>query len=147
MFQNKRGEVMQIVSVYGEKPVRPKLDCGSESMTQQHFKRECDINYILRGYNRTGLIDHVNRYQGQYMDLSEPVDFLTAQNVVIDAVECFESLPAAVRKRFKNDPQGFLEFVQNPENKEEMQEMGLLKPEKPEQKPIEVTVVGGNDEE
>ena len=35
-------------------------------------------------------------------------------------------LPAKIRRRFDNDPTAFIEFVQNPSNKSEMEELGIL---------------------
>jgi len=97
------------------------------SQAKQEFKQECDINNILNRYRATGIIEHVNRYQGEYADLGEPCDFQTAQNIIIEAKAAFESLPAAIRKRFDNNPHEFLEFVHDPKNRPEMAEMGLLK--------------------
>lgn len=95
------------------------------SVTQQNFKKECDINNILAKYQRTGLVEHVSRFHGDYKDLSDPVDYQTALNVVIAGQDAFNSLPSSVRKRFGNDPEEFLTFVMNPENKEELYDMGL----------------------
>jgi hypothetical protein len=52
----------------------------------------------------------------------------------------FMSLPAKIRSRFQNDPGAFLDFVQNPENRDEMIELGLAKaqpraPVEPEAEP------------
>lgn len=100
---------------------------GSESMTQQHFKKECDINYILKKYQKTGLVEHVQQFGGRYEDLSQPVDYQTALNIVIEANAAFSSLPSSVRKRFSNNPQEFLEFASNPDNAQEMAKLGLTK--------------------
>lgn len=97
-----------------------------ETKAQQHFKDECDINIIMKKYKRSGLIDHVNRYQGTYSDLSNPVDYQTAMQIVIDAQEAFESLPGNIRKRFGNDPEEFLQFVNDEANIDEMRSLGLL---------------------
>lgn len=89
----------------------------------------CDINRIMARYENTGLLDHVNRYQGRYGDFSEsPGDFHEALNQTIRAREMFMSLPARIRGMFHNDPGEFLDFATDPENKDAMQEMGLLPP-------------------
>jgi len=106
------------------------------SKTKQEFKEECDINSIMDRYQATGLIQHVNKYQGRYDELGEPCDFQTAQNIIIEANEAFDSLPSKLRKRFGNNPNEFLEFVQNPANREAMREMGLLNPERPTTAPV-----------
>lgn len=95
------------------------------SMAKQSFRDECDINNIMKKYEKTGLLDHVNQYQGQYADLTGIVDYHTALNQVIAAEEAFMTLPAGIRSRFDNDPGNFLAFVDDPNNEEEMIKMGL----------------------
>lgn len=112
--------------------IHPGYDCVGESKTLQTFKKDCDINFILKKYKKTGLLDHVSRFQGQYADLSEPVDYLTAMQIVINADAMFNSLPADIRKKFDNDPAVFMEFADNPDNQEEMIELGLLPKPVPE---------------
>lgn len=108
------------------KRTRVTTPSGGVSMTQQNFKDECDINNILRKHKKTGLIDHVSQFNGDYADLSEPVDYQTALNIVIEAGEAFSTLPAGIRKMFNNSPQEFLEFADDENNAEKMQELGLL---------------------
>lgn len=105
---------------------RVSISTKGETITQQHFKKECDINNILAKYQKTGLVSHVSKYRGVYSDLSEPVDYQTALNVVIAAQESFDSLPSSLRKRFNNNPQEFLVFVDDPVNVDEMRSLGLL---------------------
>lgn len=112
--------------------VRVSLDFkGFPSMTKQEFKKECDINNIMARYLKTGIIDHVNQYQGDYSDLGEPVDFQTAQQILIEAQAAFASLPSKIRKRFDNSPNEFLEFVHDPKNHEEGVALGLFKKSSP----------------
>lgn len=95
------------------------------SRAKQEFKAECDINTIMAKYAKTGLLEHVNRYQGQYGDFSEVVDYQEALNLVSQAQEAFQSLPASIRTRFENDPGKYLAFVQDPANSAELVKMGL----------------------
>lgn len=108
-------------------PVRVVAAGGGVSLTKQSFKNETDINRIIGKYRRTGLIDHVNRYQGRYSDLSNPVDYQTALNVLIAADDAFSSLPSDVRKKFSNSPHEFLTFVSDPANADALVDMGLMK--------------------
>jgi phage internal scaffolding protein len=116
---------MTIRSAYSKKK-RFQLNTGNDSMTQQSFKNECDINFILSKYQKTGLVDHVNTYQGNYSDVSNVPSYQEALHIVESAHTAFESLPSSIRKRFSNNPQDFLDFVHNPDNLEEMKEMGLI---------------------
>lgn len=105
-----------------------KLICTGKTRAMQSMAKECDINLILKKYAKTGMINHVNEHKGNYADLPSDLDFHAAQQILIDAENAFESLPAVVRKKFDNSPGDFLAFVQNPENLPEMEKMGLTNP-------------------
>lgn len=111
------------------KPYDPSLSVKASirgtSRTKQAMSKECDINNIMARYAKTGLLTHTNRYAGQYADLGTATDLHEAHNVIIAADAAFSSLPAAVRTRFDNDPEKFLEFVQNPDNLDEINSLGL----------------------
>lgn len=104
-----------------------KADTIGPSMTKQEFVDECDINNIMSTYQKTGMLNHVNQYGGEYSDVTGAVSFHEAQNIVLEAQNAFMSVPSSVRAQFDNDPGKFLDFVNNPENKDKMREMGLLK--------------------
>lgn len=97
--------------------------------TRQSMKDECDINKIMGRYLKTGLLTHVNEHQGDYGEFVQ-VDFHEAMNTVIAAQEMFGTVPSNLREKFGNDPGRFLDFVTNPDNREEMRELGLLPTEK-----------------
>lgn len=94
------------------------------SRTKQSFREESEINNILAKYVKTGVIDHVAKHGGNY-DFASSVTFHEAMSVVVKAEQMFADLPADVRKRFVGEPGEFLDFVQNPENHEEMIALGL----------------------
>ena len=104
---------------------RVKLHTG-KGLTEQSHKNETNINFILKDYKRTGFIKHAKDNQGKYDDISVQ-DFQEAMFIVSEANNMFQSLPGAVRKDFENNPQRFLEFVQNPANSERMKQLGILK--------------------
>lgn len=118
---------MEFKTAYGERVRFPKITKG-ESLTQQCFKKECDINNILSKHARSGLVEHLNTFEGDYRDLSEPIDYQTALNVVINAKDAFDTLPSDVRKKFNNEPGEFLAFATNPDNLDAMRDMGLANP-------------------
>ena len=99
------------------------------SMAQQHQKDEVDVNKIMERYTRTGVIDHVNKYQGQYGEATG-ISYHEAMNEIIKADDMFMELPSKVRKRFGNDPAQFLEFVSDPDNHDKIYEYGLGKDRK-----------------
>ena len=102
------------------------------SRTQVSFKEECDINNIMKRFERTGMLDHLNQYQGRYGDFLEvPQSYHDAVNQVIAANEMFMTIPAKVRAMFNNDPGEFLAFVENPENADRLVELGLARRSSP----------------
>lgn len=122
-----------------ERPRRSILIMG-KSKTQQNMARECDINLIMKKFENTGLISHVARNPGAYMDLPSGMDFEVAAQLLIDAEANFQALPSKVRKEFDNDPRQFLAFCEDPANRDRMIELGLIdKPPEPAPAPTEPT--------
>lgn len=113
------------------------------SMTKQEFKKECDINNIIKHFSVTGMFNHVNSRanQGAYQDLPDSVDFQESLNTIKAAETAFMSLPAKVRDRFGQDPGEFLAFMSDPANLEEIQKLGLTVPRPEAPPPLEVKVV------
>ncbi len=100
-----------------------------ESLTQQHFKEECDVINIIKKHDRNGIIEHVQRGQARYGDFSAVTDYREALDLVRDARDEFMTIPSDIRKKFDNDPGKFYEFVSNPDNKEELKTMGFITPD------------------
>lgn len=98
-----------------------------QTRTQQHFKDECDINTIVRRFGLTGELPTGTRAPS-YGDFSGVKDFQTAMNAVAQANEAFDALPSTWRKRFDHDPQKFLEFCAQEENRPEAVKLGLIMP-------------------
>lgn len=96
-----------------------------ESMTEQCHADEVKIQNIMKKYRDTGVIEHVNQYQGMYSDMINAPDFAEAQMQIAEAKSMFETVPAHIRSDFDNDPQKFIAFMQEPENVEAIQEYGL----------------------
>lgn len=118
------------------------------SMTKQEFKRECDVNNIIKHFSATGMLNHVNAKaaQGAYQDLPDAVDFQESLHTIKAAEDAFMTLPAKVRDRFGQDPAEFLAFMANPDNLEEIQALGLVQMREPAP-PLEVKVVNPAQEE
>lgn len=117
---------MKFISAYSPK-LKVDLDFTDEiSMTKQSFAKECDINSIMAKYQKTGLIDHVNKYEGRYGDFTNVSDYQTSLNAVMAAQDEFLSLPSSLRARFANDPAQFLHFVHDENNREEAINLGLI---------------------
>lgn len=104
-----------------------------ESLTQQQFTKDADLNEIVR---RCGIKDAdmpVIPLSEKIVDLSVvPNDLRTVLDLGRAATDHFMNLPAALRAEFGNDPARMHAFVSNPENLEKCFEKGLLqRPPKP----------------
>lgn len=96
-----------------------------KSRTHRYMKDECDINMIMKKFEKTGELPNMIKNNPQYGDFSQAPDYQEALHTVMHAQEQFSNLSAKIRNRFNNDPSQFLEFATNPENLQEMVKMGL----------------------
>ena len=93
----------------------------TESLTEQHHARSCDINTILARYKQTGVIEHISNFEPQYGDVSG-VEFKDAMDKVAAVKSEFEALPAWARNNF--DGVGhYLELMQTDQGVEELRKM------------------------
>ena len=120
---------MEIRSRYNA-GVREGWKSSVPSMTQQQFRDEADINYIVSMYDSSGVMPtfHGDGQPAQpvFGDFASlPDNAQEMYNRMIEAKNNFDSLPLEVRKRFNYDPAAFLDFVDNPENLDELVAMGL----------------------
>lgn len=129
------GEVKIRVGLPGEY-VDPGVDCtkdwltgeDSPSLTVQADADACDINKILKRFEKTGVLTHVNRVQAAYADVSDVTDYHSSLNLVLNVQEAFEGLPANVRAYFKNDPSLLLEALQDPAQQDDLVALGVVAP-------------------
>lgn len=104
------------------------LSCPAEdSVTQQQFKDECDINTIVRRFGLTGDLP-LNAAMPTSGDFTGITDFHSALNMVREAEEAFMAFPASVRERFGHDPQRLMAFLEDAGNRDEAVKLGLVMP-------------------
>jgi hypothetical protein len=85
------------------------LVCDDETLAQQNFKDETDLNIMIRKY---GVLP-VNDVNWKEFDSTViPKDYQALQNMLLEADQAFMSLPAEVRKAADNDPTKFLAMVE-----------------------------------
>lgn len=114
-----------------------------ESLTVQSMADDADINVLMHRYGITGKMPENPRVP-TYVDFEDVFDFRTANEAVMKANDMFMEYPATLRARFDNDPQRFLAFCSDENNKDEMRNLGLLKPQEPpkvEPPPMKVEVI------
>ncbi len=130
---------MKFASAYDDFDARSDefgLKCLDDSLTQQQFRDESDINNIVDRFMKTGhLPDPVS--MPQYVDYEGVFDFQSAMNVVRQADENFMRMDAKVRARFHNSPQEFLEFFADSANAEEAVRLGLAVARPKETPPVD----------
>lgn len=102
------------------------LICEDESLAIQSAADEANINTIVRRFGLTGqLPDQVAMPRSG--DFCGIPDFHTAMNLIRTTQEEFLRVPAEIRAKFGNDPQSFMEFLEDEGNRDEARKMGLLK--------------------
>ncbi|AXH77870.1 MAG: internal scaffolding protein [Microviridae sp.] len=114
------------------------LRCDDVSLAVQAAAEECDINTIVRRFGLSGELPS-GLVAPTYGDFTGVVDYRSAIDAVRSADDAFMQMPAAVRSRFDNDPQGFVEFCSNPDNRDEMLSLGLIESPKPSE-PVQPVV-------
>ena len=124
---------------HNQKKVEPYHTVG-ESMTQEQFAEESEINNIIRSHDRNGVIEHINRGNAIYADFSGITDFSDALEQIREAQSEFQNIPWEIREKFKNDAGQFFKFASNPENIQELRELGLANPEQSVAMPTEQAI-------
>jgi phage internal scaffolding protein len=128
--------MVEIYSLYN-RPAGDGVAFSKPSLTQQHFKDECDVNTIMSRYLKTGfLTDPLKPPTSRPMfgDFSSALDFHNAQTIIAEAQQTFDSLPSFIRDRFNNDPAQLLAFLGDEKNKDEAIKLGIISPT-PEEAP------------
>lgn len=122
---------MKIYSRF-DKPISKGITFNPDnSLTFQSMKDESDINLIIKQYKETGTLPNSKpkafstRYP-MFGDFSTVTDYSDAVNLVNASKEAFDSLPSAVRKKFNNNPMELVTFLENAENREEAENLGLI---------------------
>lgn len=120
------GDVRDVVVFDGFRTFPPRnVTVCTEDGARQSEAAECDINRIVMQYYKTGQLP-VGSVEGVFADVSAIGDYRSAMERMKAAETAFMSLPPQVRLRFENDALRFVEFAVNPENRKEMEALGLL---------------------
>lgn len=95
-------------------------------LTKQAFANEVDINKIVAGFEKTGMVTHLNSKEPFYGDVSALVGYQECLDIVQKADELFMGMDARVRERFKNDPVEMIAFLQDEKNIDEAVTLGMV---------------------
>lgn len=113
------------------KPVRQTQIVEGPTMTEQNHEKTCNINTIMAKYQKTGVVDHINKHQGRYADVSG-ADFRTALELCTEQQTIFEELPATARDYFGHDVAEYVDFVSDGGDLNEILAPTPVAPETPE---------------
>jgi len=90
------------------------------------FQDECDVNQILRKFQKTGLLNHLAHGHPKYGDFTNVQSYGEAVEQVRAAEAAFMQLPANIRRRFDNNPAELVAFMEDSSNAAEAEELGLI---------------------
>lgn len=117
---------------------------GVRSMTKQSFASSVTVDSILKKYATLGVNPNdVGLFrQGvasmPYGISDTSLDYQQQFHRMKELEAYFKRLPSGIRERFGHSPAKLLDFMADPANKTECEELGLfVKPEKPKEKPPE----------
>ena len=141
MTKKTTGNVLPFKTHYSKYERRP-FNCVGNSLTQQQFAEDCEIRNIMKKYDSTGFFDHINRKPEQFGDFTEVTDLAGAIDKINEAQDNFMTIPSNIRKRFNNSAQEFYIFAQDPNNFDELIDMGLAtqRVSSPVEEKLEVSV-------
>lgn len=109
------------------RPGKRNHDGTIQYFTEQQYKDTCDVNKIIQKYDKHGLITHVSSIEAKYGDMTG-ADYKTAMDLVVNMRTMFNELPSEIRKRFDNSPEKYLNFMEDPANRKEAIDLGLINP-------------------
>ncbi len=102
-----------------------------DGKTKQSFADETNIEKIMARADRAGTISHLQKFEGVYADYSD-FDFAEQTNNLAKGRQIFSELPAELRQEFGQDPDKFFAYVNDPGNKDNLDQLlpGLAAPGK-----------------
>ncbi|GDM35431.1 hypothetical protein BvCmsNSNP013_01405 [Escherichia coli] len=108
-------------------PPSPGIKFSEPTMTQQHFRDECDINKIVERAIRTGdTTIFTSAQRAEFYDASSINDYTDAMALIDDVNDDFNSLPSVTRAMFGNNVSQYVAFMSDPANWEKARELGLM---------------------
>jgi len=100
---------------------------SSETIVQQHYAVDHDINTILRRFKVTGALPlGGNMSEPVYGDFTGIEDYESAVEKVRRAQEDFMRLPPELREKFGNNPGGLIEYARSHTYEEYVQEANAV---------------------
>lgn len=105
---------------------RVMTEFPEESKTIQSDAHRADIKFILKQYAEVGILDSLNRAEGEYLDISEFEDYADAVRQAKVAEVEFMKLPSKVREIFHHDVAEWLDTAHDPEKRDALVKAGFI---------------------
>ena len=107
---------------------RVQLECcnGENSMTEQHHYPGVAVKSIMKKFRDVELRQFEETSGAFYEDMISAPEYQEAMIALARADQQFMMLPSNIRTDMNNDPAVFLDFVSKPENRERLEEYGLI---------------------
>lgn len=113
------------------------LSCPESTLTQQHYKDQASIQNIVDRYTRTGQVE-INTTPPLPSEFVKITDYQTAMNMIKRGEESFNQLPSKIRNEFKNSPAAFIAALNDPNQMDRFQKLGVFKiPKNPPADPVQ----------
>lgn len=100
---------MKFKTPYTDK-TQSSIDFQMPSLTHQSFKKECDINHILKRLKNNGILEHTMNAEPVFADVSQFGSFMDMTQKMAALKQTFMELPASDRRLFDDDPYLFAEM-------------------------------------
>lgn len=113
---------------------------GGPVITKQDGKRDADINFILKNFEKTGTITHLAKTEPQFGDFTQATEYDQALNLVRQTEAAFATWPAEARELARNDPGLALEMLADEGGRAALERIAggpIQTPDKPENAPGE----------
>jgi hypothetical protein len=100
------------------------------SLTKQSYKKQCDIQHIMRGYKSTGVFSHLNKNAKNltFGEVNINKSWHETQNLLASLRSKFETMPDTIKLKFKTS-KNMIDFISDPKNLKESVKLGLLSDE------------------
>lgn len=130
-YRDSTGQIGNIITsskmrLHSQRPGRKNSDGTIQYTTEQSHKDIVNINKIIRKYDKNGVISHIQNIEAQFGNLNGD-DFKVMTDKIIDARKKFDKLPSQLRNRFRNNPAELLQFMDDPDNRKEAIDLGLIR--------------------
>lgn len=115
---------VRIYTAY-DPPPKVGVECRDKSLARESERDACDINFIMKRYEKTGVLPEAVR-EGFFADVTAIGDYRSVRDRMIVAEQVFMQLPAVERAKYENDASVFMDFASDAANAEELRRLGLL---------------------